>query len=131
MPLLAMAALQLPVFWSSRKLTSLQGTGASALHSSFHHLSLTICFAAVASLLYNTPSYGNEPTWRNTCAASAHQNKSLARFLRLLLLLLLLLLLPPLLLLPLLLLLLFPHHGTAADRSTDVELYLRSIGAPE
>ena len=39
--LLAMAALKLPVFWSSRKLTSLRGPGASALPplTIFHSLS--------------------------------------------------------------------------------------------
>ncbi len=41
MSLLAMATLKLPVFWSSRKLTSLPGPGASALPplTIFHSLS--------------------------------------------------------------------------------------------
>ncbi len=74
MSLLALATLKLPVFWSSRKLTSLRGTGASALPPP-HHLSLTICLAAMAKLHSNWPSTTTtKPTWLHTCAASARRN---------------------------------------------------------
>jgi hypothetical protein len=68
-----MAALKLPVFWSSRKLTSLRGTGAFSPPPS-HHLLLTICLAAVAALHSNGPSTKTKPTLLHTCAASARCN---------------------------------------------------------
>ena len=40
----------------------------------FHYLSLTICLAAVATLLSNTPSTETKPTLLHTCAASARLN---------------------------------------------------------
>jgi hypothetical protein len=39
-----------------------------------HYLSLTICVAAVATLLSNTPSTETKPTLLHTCAASARLN---------------------------------------------------------
>ena len=39
-----------------------------------HHLSLTICLAAVAALHSNTPSTATKPTSLHTCAASALLN---------------------------------------------------------
>ena len=39
-----------------------------------HHLSLTICLAAVATLHSNTPSTATKPTSLHTCAASALLN---------------------------------------------------------
>ncbi len=39
-----------------------------------HHLSLTICLAAGATLHSNWPSTGTKPTWLHTCAASALLN---------------------------------------------------------
>ena len=39
-----------------------------------HHLSLTICLAAVATLHSNTPSNSANPTLLHTCAASARRN---------------------------------------------------------
>ena len=39
-----------------------------------HHLSLTICLAALAKLHSNTPSTRTKPTWLHTCEASALLN---------------------------------------------------------
>jgi hypothetical protein len=39
-----------------------------------HHLSLTICLAAVVGLHSNSPSVGTEPALLHTCAASALLN---------------------------------------------------------
>ena len=39
-----------------------------------HHLSLTICLAAVATLHSNTPSNSTKPRLLHTCAASARRN---------------------------------------------------------
>ena len=42
-----------------------------------HHLSLTICLAAVATLHSNWPSTTTKPTSLHTCAASARRNDAL------------------------------------------------------
>jgi ankyrin repeat protein len=39
-----------------------------------HHLSLTICLAAMAKLHSNAPSTATKPTSLHTCAASARRN---------------------------------------------------------
>jgi hypothetical protein len=44
-----------------------------------HHLSLTICLAAVATLHSNAPSTRTKPTSLHTCAASARPNDALSR----------------------------------------------------
>jgi hypothetical protein len=47
-----------------------------------HHLSLTICLAAMAELHSNGPSTGIKPPSLHTCAASARRNDALPRLLR-------------------------------------------------
>ena len=47
-----------------------------------HHLSLTICLAAMAKLHSNLPSTTTKPTLLHTCAASARRNDALPRLLR-------------------------------------------------
>ena len=81
--LLTMVIFKLPVFWLSRKLTSLRGTGDSSFSPSpSRHLSLSICLAARAKLHSNSPSTETKPTSLHTCAASARRNDALPRLLR-------------------------------------------------
>ncbi len=93
--LLADSTLKFPVFWSSQELILLRGTCASALPPS-HHLSLTICLAALGSgetarecaeLGMTTVSYvlstkskklkpkSTKPMRLSTSAATARRNK--------------------------------------------------------
>ena len=47
-----------------------------------HHLSLTMCLAAMAKLHSNAPSTATKPTSLHTCAALARRNDALPRLLR-------------------------------------------------
>ena len=73
--LLTMAALKLPVFWSSRKLTSLRGAGASALPplTIFHSLS-------ALQLRQNCTQMGHRPQQsRRCCIPAQHRRAEMTR----------------------------------------------------
>ena len=73
--LLAMATLKLPVFWSSRKLTSLRGTGASALPplTIFHSLS------ALQRWPHCTPMRHQLQPSRRHCIPAQHRRAGMTR----------------------------------------------------
>ncbi len=78
--LLNLATLKLPVFWWSRKLTSLRGRGASALPPLTIFHSLCICLAAVVPTLHSRwPSTTTMPTLLHTWKASARRDDALSR----------------------------------------------------
>ncbi len=70
-PLLCMAALKLPVFWSSRKLTSLRGPSASALPplTIFHSLS-------ALQLRQNCTQLGHQRQKSRRCCIPAQHRRS-------------------------------------------------------
>ena len=81
--LLTMAALKLPVFWSSRKLTSLRGPGASALPplTIFHSLSALQRWQNCTRIRHRLQQKGHRlQQSRRDCISAQHRRAGMTHF---------------------------------------------------